>query len=108
MYEWTALDQALIGAECLINATTLGLEGGEALTISLDGLKPGAVVMDMVYRPLQTPLLKHAAAAGLIAVDGLSMLIGQAMPSFDALFGRSPPADVDARAMALAALGSTA
>ena len=62
----------------------------------------------MVYRPLRTPLLVAAAAAGHGTVDGLEMLIGQARPSFEALFGQAPPAEVDVRALALAALGSPA
>jgi shikimate dehydrogenase len=58
------------------------------------------VVMDMVYRPLDTPLLIAARALGLRTVDGLAMLIGQARPSFTAFFGLAPP-DIDVRAEAL-------
>jgi shikimate dehydrogenase len=60
--------------------------------------------MDMVYRPLRTEFLQRAAAAGRVTVDGLAMLIGQARPSFEALFGAAPP-DIDVRALCLAALG---
>jgi shikimate dehydrogenase len=59
--------------------------------------------MDMIYRPLRTALLTRAEALGLRTVDGLAMLIGQAAPSFQAMFGRPPPA-VDVRRLALAAL----
>ncbi|MDX5393947.1 MAG: hypothetical protein LPJ86_09005, partial [Caulobacteraceae bacterium] len=64
-----------------------------------------AIVMDMVYKPLRTELLVRAQAAGLSTVDGLAMLIGQAAPAFDAVYGAPPPKDVDVRALALAALG---
>ena len=67
-------------------------------------LKPGAVVMDMGYRPLHTPLLAAARDRGLTIVDGLAMLIGQAKPSFEAIYGVPPPA-VDVRALCLRALG---
>jgi shikimate dehydrogenase len=66
-----------------------------------------AVVMDMVYRPVVTPFLARARVQGLATVDGLAMLIGQAAPSFAALFGVAPP-DLDIRAMVLAALSETA
>ncbi len=64
-----------------------------------------AVVLDMVYRPLDTALLRRARARGLRTVDGLAMLIGQAKPSFTLLFGRPPPG-LDIRAGALAALAT--
>jgi shikimate dehydrogenase len=98
------LSEAFAGAGALINATTLGLEGGAPLDLNLTHLPPSAVVMDMVYRPLLTPLLVQARARGLAIVDGLEMLIRQAEPSFEAFFGRPPPPDVDVRALALAAL----
>jgi shikimate dehydrogenase len=69
----------------------------------LDALPEGAVVMDMTYRPLMTGLLRAAEARGLGVVDGLSMLINQAIPTFEALFGAAPP-PIDARAIALAAI----
>ena len=71
-------------------------------------LETGTVVMDMTYRPLVTPLLAAAQARGLPTVDGLAMLIGQARPSFRALFGVEPPPAVDVRARALALLGEAA
>jgi shikimate dehydrogenase len=108
VFGWDQLPAAFDGAAALINSTSLGLEGGEPLTLSLDGLPAAAVVMDMVYRPLRTPLLIAAAASGHTIVDGLEMLIGQARPSFEALFGQPPPPEVDVRALALAALGGAA
>ena len=57
--------------------------------------------MDMVYKPLQTPFLEHCHRQGYRCVDGLDMLIGQAIPSFEALFGRAPPEETDARQVLL-------
>jgi shikimate dehydrogenase len=75
-------------------------------TIDMAALRADAVLMDMTYRPLMTPFLAEGRARGLTTVDGLAMLIGQAGPSFRALFGMEPP-DADVRAAALAALGET-
>ncbi len=61
--------------------------------------------MDMVYRPLKTRLLKAAERRGHPTADGLSMLIAQARPSFEAFFGRPPPADLDVRALCEQVLG---
>lgn len=72
--------------------------------VDLSLLPDGALVMDMTYRPLITPLLAEARAHALGIVDGLAMLIGQARPSFEALFGRGVP-PIDVRASALEALG---
>lgn len=103
-FAWAGMAEALEGAAALVNATSLGMTGQPALDIGLDGLAPGAVVMDMVYKPLETELLTQARRRGLPTADGLSMLIAQAMPSFEALFGRPPPVEVDVRALCMAAL----
>lgn len=73
--------------------------------LDLDALASDAVVMDMTYRPLETAFLARARARGLIGVDGLAMLIGQARPSFQALFD-APPPELDVRTLALEALAS--
>jgi shikimate dehydrogenase len=73
-------------------------------TIDLSVLPDDAVIMDMTYRPLLTPFLVAARARGLTTVDGLAMLIGQARPSFTALFGIDTPC-TDVRHLALTALG---
>jgi shikimate dehydrogenase len=86
----------------VINATPAGLEAASSLGVDLAALSTDAVVMDMVYRPLRTPLLIAAAQRGLQTVDGLEMLIGQARPSFTTFFGREPPS-LDIRAVALGA-----
>ncbi len=88
----------------VINATALGLNGGQGPALDFATLPKSAVVMDMVYRPLETEFLARARAAGHRTVDGLAMLIGQARPSFAALFGRPAPAHVDVRALCLAEL----
>jgi shikimate dehydrogenase len=93
--------EALDGAALVINALSVPPE------LDFDRVAPGTVVMDMTYKPLETPVLKAARARGLATVDGLSMLIGQAAPSFEALF-RLPPPPLDLRALLTAHLGETA
>jgi len=95
---------ALKQATAVINATSAGLEGDGGLDLPLESTAPDTVVMDMVYKPLETPLLARARALGRPTVDGLEMLIRQAEPSFEAFFGEPPPAEVDVRALALEAL----
>jgi shikimate dehydrogenase len=96
---------AFEGAVAVVNATSAGLSGSAALDVPLEATPPGAVVMDMVYKPLKTPFLSQAEGLGRRTVDGLAMLIGQAVPSFEYFYGRPPPTDVDVRALAIAALG---
>jgi shikimate dehydrogenase len=103
VHGWNEMELALDGSGALINATSLGLAGHEPLDIDLTGLPLSAAVMDMVYRPLMTPLLQMATRRGHPIADGLEMLIAQARPSFDAFFGQAPP-PIDVRALALAAL----
>jgi shikimate dehydrogenase len=102
---WAEADAALQGAAALVNATSLGMTGQPPLELDLSGLPGTAVVMDMVYRPLQTRLLRQALQKGCRTAGGLAMLIGQAGPSFEAFFGRPPPAGCDVRALCEAALG---
>jgi shikimate dehydrogenase len=103
-----AADDALAGANLVVNATSLGLGGGAGPDIDLTAAPLTAVVLDMVYKPLCTEFLQRAAGLGLRTVDGLEMLIRQAVPSFEAFFGQAPPAGIDVRALALKALGDTA
>ncbi|HEX3366270.1 shikimate dehydrogenase [Phenylobacterium sp.] len=97
-------EAAFVGAGAVINATSAGLANSGALNAPLAATPASCVVMDMVYKPLITPFLAQAQALGRPIVDGLAMLIGQARPSFEALFGQPPPAGVDVRALALKAL----
>jgi shikimate dehydrogenase len=103
-FAWADAAAAMAGAGALVNATTLGLSGGQPLVLDTAFLPAAAVVMDMVYRPLRTDLLVQAKQRRHPVVDGLEMLIRQAAPSFEAFFGQPPPAGVDVRALALAAL----
>ncbi|WP_293907535.1 shikimate dehydrogenase [Phenylobacterium sp.] len=96
--------EALADATAVINATSAGLAGQGGLPVSLDATPAGCVIMDMVYQPLDTAFLRQARALGRSTVDGLEMLIGQAVPAYEAFFGAPPPAGVDVRALALAAL----
>ena len=98
---------ALAGANLIVNATSLGLGGGSGPDIDLTTAPAAAVVLDMVYKPLRTEFLQRAAALGLGTVDGLEMLIRQAVPSFEAFFGQAPPTGVDVRALALKAVGES-
>lgn len=100
----SAAEQAFAQANAVINATSAGLTGG-GLDLPLAATPPGCVVMDMTYKPLITPVLAQAQGLGRPVVDGLSMLIGQAVPSFEAFFGQAPPAGVDVRGLARAHLG---
>lgn len=95
--------QAFGGVTAVINATAAGLDGG-SLDVPLEATPADAVIMDMFYKPLETPLLLRAKALGRRTVDGLEMLVRQAEPSFEAFFGQAPPAEVDVRALALKAL----
>jgi shikimate dehydrogenase len=90
---------ALKGAALVINATSLGMAGKPALAPDFTPCAPGALAFDMVYTPLQTPFLEGALKAGLKTSDGLSMLIGQARPSFEAFFGAAPPQGCGVRAL---------
>ena len=96
-----ALPAALEGAALLANATSLGMQGNPPLEIDLAPLPEGATVTDIVYSPLETPLLAAARARGLAAVDGLGMLLHQAAPGFEAWFGRAPEVDAELRAAVL-------
>jgi shikimate dehydrogenase len=73
-----------------LNTTSAGMKGTPALDLSLEALPKGAVVCDIVYNPLETDLLKRARTGGLRTVDGLGMLMHQAVPSFAAFFGVTP------------------
>ena len=95
---------AFEGVIAVINATSAGLAGAGQLDVPLEATPETCVVMDMVYKPLVTPFLARARALDRRTVDGLAMLIGQARPSFRAIFGVEAP-DIDVRSLALSALG---
>ena len=89
-HDWLERDKGLTDACLLVNTTTLGMAKSGPLDISLSSLKPDAVVADIVYVPLETQLLRQARARGLRAVDGLGMLLHQAVPGFEKWFGPRP------------------
>ncbi len=95
------LGSPLPPAALLVNASALGMKGQPALHIDLSPLPDDAVVYDIVYAPLETPLLAAARARELDTVDGLEMLIGQAALAFEILFGAEPPRDRDDELRAL-------
>ncbi|HEY2032264.1 MAG TPA: shikimate dehydrogenase [Rhizomicrobium sp.] len=87
---WKDWPKAADGAGILVNATSAGMSGNQALELSLDPLPVNAVVTDLVYNPLETDLLKRAQARGNRVVDGLGMLMHQAVPAFEAFYGERP------------------
>lgn len=102
----TADAEALDGARLIINASVLGMAGQPPLAAALEAAAPDALVFDMVYTPLRTPLLRQAEQLGLRTADGLSMLIGQARPAFEAFFGVPAPTGNSVRARLEAAVES--
>ncbi len=102
--DWNERNAALRGAKLLVNTTSLGMSGHPPLEIDLFALDPAAVVADIVYTPLETPLLKAAKARGCKTADGLSMLMHQAVPGFKAWFGGNPKVDEDLRSLLVSEL----
>jgi shikimate dehydrogenase len=102
--EWADRDKILDGAGLLVNATSLGMAGQPPLEIDLARLPTTAIVTDIVYRPLQTDLLLRAAARGNPVVDGLGMLLYQAVEGFTAWFGARPEVTPALRRHVLAAI----
>jgi shikimate dehydrogenase len=89
----------------LVNATSLGMEGTPGLDMPLTQLWHACIVADLVYVPLETPLLAAARARGLVAVDGLGMLLHQATPGFEKWFGVAPEVTPELRDLVVADLG---
>lgn len=98
---WEKRSDGLADAALLVNTTTLGMAGAPPLDLDLADLPPAAVVNDIVYVPLRTPLLAAAAARGNAVVDGLGMLLHQARPGFEAWFGIRPEVTPELRAFVL-------
>jgi shikimate dehydrogenase len=94
--------ELLSDAGLLINTTSLGMHGNETLAADPAALPDHALVTDIVYVPLETPLLAAARARGLETVDGLGMLLHQAVPGFERWFGRKPEVTADLRSMVVA------
>jgi shikimate dehydrogenase len=103
---WEACEASLEGAGLLVNATSLGMAGEPLLDIDLSRLPIAAVVTDIVYVPLDTPLLVAARRRGNPTVDGLGMLLHQGRPGFEAWFGTPVRATRELRAAVLTTLSA--
>lgn len=102
---WSDWEQAAAGAALLVNATSAGMSGNAPLDLALEALAKDAAVCDIVYNPLETALLKAARARGQRTVDGLGMLMHQAVPAFAAFYGVTPAVTPALRAGLEKALG---
>jgi shikimate dehydrogenase len=96
---WETVGEVLPRAALLVNTTSLGMKGQPALEIDVGRLPQQAVVADLVYVPLQTPLLAAARARGLKTADGLGMLLHQAVRGFELWFGQRPEVTPELRSL---------
>ncbi|MFA3920067.1 shikimate dehydrogenase [Ruegeria hyattellae] len=99
--DWVQAGNVVEEAKLVVNTTSLGMVEKPELRVPLDGLSPDCVVTDLVYAPLKTRLLQTAEEAGCTVVDGLGMLLHQAVPGFERWFGQRPVVDEATRAAAL-------
>ena len=99
--DWVQAPNVLEEGKLVVNTTSLGMTGKSRLRIPLDGLRQDAVVTDLIYTPLDTDLLKYADSVGCTTVDGLGMLIHQAVPGFERWFGTRPEVTEETRAAIL-------
>jgi len=105
---WEQLNDLLGETTLLVNTTTLGMAGQPELAADVGRLPGHAIVADLVYVPLVTPLIKMAKAKGLRTADGLGMLLHQAVRGFELWFGRKPEVTAELRALAEADLKASA
>lgn len=91
--DWVQAGNIIEEAGLVVNTTSLGMVGKPELRVPLDGIDKHTVVTDLVYNPLKTHLLEVAEQAGATTVDGLGMLIWQAVPGFERWFGQRPEVD---------------
>ena len=99
--DWVKVGNMIEDAHLIVNTTSLGMIGKPEMRVPMDGLHKGQVVTDLVYSPLKTKLLAAAEDAGCTVVDGLGMLLHQAVPGFERWFGQRPVVDSATRAAAL-------
>jgi shikimate dehydrogenase len=104
---WDALGDILPRAGLLVNTTSLGMKGQPPIELDVGLLPSHAVVADLVYLPLDTPLLAASRARGLKTADGLGMLLHQAVRGFELWFGRRPEVTAELRALVEADLTNT-
>jgi shikimate dehydrogenase len=100
--DWQEASAAAADAATLVNTTSVGMEGAEAVPLDLAAVSAAALVTDIVYGAEPTPFVLAARARGLVAVDGLGMLLHQGVPGFERWFGRKPEVDASLRAAVLA------
>ena len=100
IFDWVQAGNMMDTADLLVNTTSLGMIGKAEMRVPLDGLRKGTVVTDLVYAPLKTKLLVEAEEMGCVTVDGLGMLLHQAVPAFERWFGHRPEVDRATRAAA--------
>lgn len=93
VYDWVQAGNIIEGCATVVNTTALGMSGKPPLRVPLDALAPGMLVTDLVYTPLETRLLKVGREQGCTVVDGLGMLLHQAVPGFERWFGERPQVD---------------
>lgn len=96
-HDMDRLAEVMKGAGLFVNTTSLGMKGGAVPDFDFGLLSENAIVADIVYVPLETPILKQAKAHGLKTADGLGMLLHQAVPGFEKWFGRTPEVDAALR-----------
>lgn len=99
--DWDRAAEAVDGAWIVVNTTALGMKGKPPLNVTLDAASRATLVVDIVYNPLETEFLARARALGLTGVDGLGMLLHQAVPGFESWFGVRPEVDDELRQVAL-------
>ena len=103
----TEIEGLLAQTDILINTTALGMKGNEPLELKLDKLPTSAIVTDIVYNPLKTSLLQQAEKLNLKTVDGIGMLLHQAVPGFEKWFGLRPSVTPELREYMLDILKAT-
>lgn len=101
---WEDAEPASAAVATLVNTTALGMLGKDPLVFNCDALRADTLVTDIVYNPLETDLLASAKARGCATVDGLGMLLHQAVPGFERWFGVRPQVDEELRTKVLAEL----
>jgi shikimate dehydrogenase len=103
VHDWVQAGNLMEDAATVVNTTSLGMTGKPDFRVPLDRLNPRALVTDLVYTPLKTQLLIEAEARGCTTVDGLGMLLHQAVPAFERWFGTRPEVDEATRKAVLSA-----
>ena len=104
--DWKDRSRAVGECGLIVNATSLGMTGEKPLELDLAKLREDAVVADIVYAPLVTPLLAAVRNRGRATVDGLGMLLHQAVPGFERWFGVRPEVTAELRSHVASSLGA--